>query len=333
MALSFRQLAVLSSVGIPWARALETLAEQADDGRLRWMWAVIHDDVTQRGLSLSQAMGRYPRTFSPLLRALTRQGESAGALDRTLERAADSLERQYRLEQRLKATLTYPALVALVALGTGTVCLLGLRPFLGEFLTDPLDLAGPRRWILQLVVAVSTHFWLLAILAAAALGFAFTRRVRLLARWHDRVPDLPLLGPIVRELAMSRVARTVATGLSAGLGWLRVLELASEVTDVKPVQESLQQARQALRSGQRLELTLLRQQDRTSKLFASMLAVGQLTGDVPRLATWLADLLESQVEHRLEGVVALVQPVVLVLVGGLVALMAMLLLAPLGRWL
>lgn len=337
LALSFRQLAVLASVGVAWSRALEILSEQADDARLRWMWAVVHDEVTEHGLSLSQALGRYPATFTPFLRALVRQGETTGKLDRTLEEAASSLERQYRLEQRLRATLTYPAFVVVVALGVGLTCLAGLQPFLREFLTDPAELGGARRWLLQLVVFASTHCGTLLSLALALLGAAYWQRVRLAARWKPyweaRLPELPVFGPLVRELAMSRVARTVATGQAAGLSWLRVLELASEITHVKPVEASLVQLRNALRAGQRLETSLLRQEDRTSKLFATMLAVGQLTGDVPRLATWLADLLESQAEHRLESVVALVQPLVLLAVGVLVALMAMLLLVPLGRWL
>lgn len=327
LALFTRQLAMMYHAGVSMTRSIEVLAHQSEDPRLSFallgvLWGL------ENGRSLSGAMAAYPRAFPPLYRAFVGQGEAAGCLEVCLSRAAELTEENDRLSRRVRAALAYPALVAVVSCATGALCLRLMAPFLAglgngrmprstRLLLDCASALHDDRAVLTLLVLTAAGFWL-------ALRHGKTPAARL---WRDRqVLRLPLLGRVVRELALCRIARTLGQCLDSGLRLTRTLELCSQVAGNEVLRKDLLLAGRRLVAGVPLERHFASRSRLYTPAFAGMMAAGQESGSLAELAGSVAELLEVSAASRLESAVTVIQPALLGLLGiivGLVALAAM----------
>jgi general secretion pathway protein F len=329
LALTTRQLATLALSGMPLDQALAAVAEQADDARAAKIATSLRSHVAA-GESLPAALARYPRTFSPLYRGLVGAGAETGRLAEVLSRLSDYLEAREALRQKVILALIYPAVVTVIAFGVIAVLLVYVVP---QVVSVYQQSRQTLPWLTQALISTSAFFratgWLwLAGLIAACVAFALAlRRPAFCARWHAGLLRTPVVGRLLRSLDTARFASTLAILTASGAPLLRSLDAAAEVVRRIPLREAAARAASLVREGVALSRAL-REQKVFPPVLVHLVANGEQTG---RLATMLeraAGELERDAERRLAWLAALLQPALIVIMGGIVLVLVLAVMLP-----
>ena len=317
LVLSTRQLATLVKAGMPLLRALRTVADQLDPGLLRDVFSTVSADV-EAGVKFSEALSFHPRWFPPFYVNMVRAGEVGGLLDEILKRLADLLEKQARLRERVKSALMYPAFVMIAAVGILFVLMAFVVPtFLGMFTELGSALPLPTRILVGACSIVRTWWWIVIL---AGIGFVFLARFILQTRDGRRVVDqmllhAPVIGSLVERLLISRFARTFGTLIGSGVPILSALETVRATVTNLVIDEALQDVERSLKVGE----SLARPMELSGvfpPLVTRMVALGEETGQLDRMLMQVADSYEEEVEVQLSGLTQLLEPLLIVFVGG-----------------
>ena len=324
----FRQMATLLEAGIPLVSSLSALIDQSGHPYLRRPLTQIRERVRE-GSSLADALADHPRIFSGLFVGLVKAGEVSGTLALTLSRWADFSEHQVALRQRIKAALTYPAFMFVIGLGVLFFLLTFVVPTVTKIFSD-LGQALP--WPTLILIAVSdflNRFWWAVMAALILLAFWLRKYLRSESGglfWDRLKLRLPLVRDLHRRLAVSRWARTLATLLGGGLPLLQALEFSQDVAGNRLLSRALGEARERIREGEEMAPSL-----KASGLFPSvvleMVAVGEKSGVLGQMLEKVASSLENEAESDLRGLIALVEPLMILVMGlgvGFVALAVLL---------
>ncbi|GHC88838.1 type II secretion system F family protein [Novosphingobium pokkalii] len=327
-ALFTRQLAALVAVS-PVEEALRTMLRQAGAGREAGVIGAIHAGVCE-GQGLAQAMARAPRAFPPVYRAMIGAGESAGRLPEIAARLADLIERQAQVRARLAGALAYPLALAVVAVAVVTGLMVAVVPRVVE----QFDAASRQLpWLTRVVIAVSGFLaawgWAVALgLALGALGFARGLAWAPFRAWMDAtLLRLPLLGPLWRDAQAAALARTLATMIAARLPLLEGLRLAAQTAGNTSHARALAQVAQGVREGGSLASGLA-QAGLFPPLLVAMVASGEASGQLGALLESAADALDRSFEAAAATALALLEPAIIVVMGGIVALIILSILLP-----
>ncbi len=330
LVLCTRQLATLVKAGMPLLRALRTVADQLDPGPLRNVFATVAGDV-EAGVKFSEALSHHPRWFPPFYVNMVRAGEVGGLLDEILKRLAELLEKQARLRDRVKSALMYPAFVMVAAVGILVILMTFVVPtFLGMF----TELGSELPWPTQLLVTVSTimrTWWWLALLICVGGGVGF--RQFLTTPIGRRLADhfvlrLPGVGSLVERVLISRFASTFGTLISSGVPILSALETVRATVTNVVLDDALQEVEQSLKGGE----SLARPMELSGvfpPLVTRMVALGEETGQLDRMLMQVADSYEEEVEVQLAGLTQLLEPMLIVFVGGVVGFIVIAMFLPL----
>jgi general secretion pathway protein F len=325
----FRQMATLMEAGIPLVSSLSALIDQSGHPYLRTTLTQIRERVRE-GSSLADALAAHPRIFSGLFIGLVKAGEVSGTLALTLSRWADFSEHQVALRQRIRAALTYPAFMFVIGLGVLFFLMTFVIPTVTKIFSD---LGQSLPWPTLILIAVSdflNRFWWAV--AAALILLAFWLRKYLRSEsggllWDRLKLRLPLVRDLHRRLAVSRWARTLATLLGGGLPLLQALEFSQDVAGNRLLSRALGEARERIREGEELAPSL-----KASGLFPSvvleMVAVGEKSGVLARMMEKVASSLENEAESDLRGLIALVEPLMILMMGVGVGFIALAVLLP-----
>lgn len=314
-----RQLSVMISAGLPLTRTLETLAIQAENSALRQVARDTLRDV-EAGNTLAGALGRHPRVFTQLYVNMVHAGESGSRLDGVLDRLATFLEKSERIRRKVKGAMLYPAVVLAVAIAVITTLLLFVIPtFETVFASFDATLPLPTRVVIDLSGIVQNGWWaMLAATGGAALmlrRWAATDAGR--RRFDGMLLRLPLLGPLTRKAAVSRFTRTLATLLSSGVPILEGLEITARTAGNRVIEESIQASRKAIRRGDSIARPL-RETGAFPPMVARMIHVGEETGDLDGMLARIADFYDDEVDAGAESLLRILEPVLIVVLGGLV---------------
>jgi general secretion pathway protein F len=329
LALTTRQLATLAMSGMPLDQALAAVAEQADDARAAKIAASLRTHVAA-GEALPSALARYPRTFSPLYRGLVGAGAETGRLAEVLSRLSDYLEAREALRQKVILALIYPAVVTAIAFGVIAVLLTYVVP---QVVSVYQQSRQTLPWLTQALIATSAFFratgWLwLAAVTAAWVAFALALRAPVFrARWHAALLRTPVVGRLLRSLDTARFASTLAILTASGAPLLRSLDAAADVVRRIPLREAAGRAAHLVREGVALSRAL-REQKVFPPVLVHLVANGEQSG---RLATMLeraAGELERDAERRLAWLAALLQPALIVVMGGIVLVLVLAVMLP-----
>jgi len=329
LARTFRQLATLVGAGIPLVSSFSALIDQTGNPVLRKVLTQTRESVREGG-SLADALAAHPRAFPPILVGLVRAGEVSGALGLTLSRWADFSEHQAALRQRVRAALTYPVFMFFIGAGV----LFFLMAFVVPTVTRVFsDLGQALPWPTLILMAVSDflgRFWWA--LAAAFILFTLWARKFLRSEkgglfWDRLKMKIPLARELHRKLALSRWSRTLGTLLSGGLPLLQALEYSQGVAGNRLFSRAIAQARERVREGEEVALSL-----KESGLFPSvvleMVAVGEKSGELPPMLEKVASSLENEAESDLRGLIALLEPLMILIMGVGVGFIALSVLLP-----
>ena len=326
LAVFSRQFATLVASGMPMLRCLYTLEQQTQDEMLRNAIIAVRESV-ESGSSIAQAMESQPGVFDPLYRSVVKAGEDSGRLEEALDRIASQLERLDALRRQVKSAMMYPAVVFTLALVVMIVVVAVIVPvFVGIF--NQLALSNPEVGtslpiMTQITVSVSdfvTHQWYL-LLGGIALGsYAFIRwkksdRGRL--QWDHFKIRIPRIGDVVQKIALARWSRTFAGMVASGVPILQAIEISGETAGNAVINEAMGEVYASVKRGGSLAGPMA-----THAIFPPMVehmvSVGEESGQLETMLAKIADFYEAEVDARIKSLTALIEPLMIIFVGGVV---------------
>lgn len=331
-----RQLSAMIGAGVPLLRSLTSIQKHSEDKALKKLLVGVVKDV-EAGTSLADALSRYPDTFNDIYVNMVRAGESAGILDDILRRLAGQLEKSAAVRKKTRSAMAYP----MVLMGITVIAFFGLMlfvvPQIGNILTD---LGGPDAELpalTQFMLGLSDFFvayWYIVfpVLIAAVAGIIFYIRKTPKGRrqFDSLLLKIPGLNTIIRKIAVARFARTFSALMGAGVAVLEALDVTSRAVGNVLYQEALTQAGLEVRNGKLLSAAL-----ETNDLFPAivpqMLAVGEETGQTDTVLVKVADFFEEEVDLAIEGISSIIEPLMIVVMGGMVGLIAASVMTPIAQ--
>ena len=319
LATTTRLLATLLQAGVPLDEALQSVVEQVENPTQARLYTQVREEVRQ-GSSLFQALAEQGRSFPDLYQRMVEVGENSGTLDQVLLRLADFLEEQARLRSRTVSALAYPVLMAIVGVGVLLFLLSFVVPKITRMLTDlGQALPLPTRLLITTSDLISAYGWLVALLIGggivALLRYRRTEAGRLkLDGWSLK---LPLIGRIQREIATARFSRTLGTLLHSGVPLLKALEISCGLLSNKVLRTAVETTSLEVREGASLAEPLKRS-GVFPPLLAQMTAVGERSGTLEEMLIKVADSQDRQVEITLAGLLSLLEPLMILAMGGII---------------
>lgn len=332
LAVTTRQLATLISAASPVEEALHTIALQSEAPKVRKALADVRAGVTE-GARLSQALGRHPQVFSPLYRAMVAAGETAGGLGEVMERLADHLERSRKLRGKITSALVYPALLSVVAFGVVAL----LMTFVVPQVADQFDGLGQDLPLLtKIMIGVSgafQDFGPILILAALAVAVAFSRALKnegVRRRVDAALMKTPIVGPLQRDLQAARLARTLSALAASDAPVMEGLEASRATVRNLALQDAIAASVAAVRDGATLSQALKRA-GAFPPILIYMTAMGERSGALAPMLAKAADYLENELEETTQTALSLMEPLIILVLGGLVAVIVLSILLPILR--
>jgi general secretion pathway protein F len=329
LALCTRQLATLVASGMPLDQALAAVAEQADHpGAVRVLVAI--REQVGAGESLAGALSRFPRTFSELYRGLVAVGAESGQLGGVLMRLADYLEARQVLRQKFTMALIYPALVTVIALAVIATLLLYVVP---QIVAVYQQSRQTLPWLTRALIASSDFvratgwYWLGLLAVAGVTASLLLRHERWRERWQALLLRTPVVGSVLSGLDTARFASTLSILTGSGAPLMRALETAAGVIWARPIRRAAQAASAHVREGVSLARALASQRV-FPPLLVHLVANGEQSGQLPSMLDRAAREQDADVERRLTWLAALVQPILIVFMGGIVLVLVLAVMLP-----
>ncbi len=328
-----RLLSTLTSAGLPILRSLRILADQWPPGRFR---DAILDagDLVEEGQSLSDALAQHPEVFDELYVNMVRAGEAGGVLDTVLDRLAEFLERTQEIRQKTRSAMTYPTVVFVIALVVITVLMIFVIPTFAS-LFDEMGMELPK--LTAGMIAVSEAFvrWWYLILGVPVLlgvlhGVLMRRNLGYRRRVHAFHLKLPLVGSLVRQSQISRFAATFGTLVSAGVPHLEAFEITRGALSSEPFREALDEVEDEVREGESIA-DALEGVGLFDDVVVSMVQVGEETGELDRMCLRVGSNYEENYSRRLNDLLGLLEPAMLVTMATLVGAIAFSLFLPIFK--
>jgi type IV pilus assembly protein PilC len=317
-----RQLATMIEAGISLVQALTALYEQCDPKRQKNLRFVI-SDVTSRvqgGETFHESIAKHPRVFNRLFVSMVKAGEAGGLLSEILDRLAGFLEASARLRKKIKSAMTYPVIVICIAFLITTFLIVRVVPVFGEIFNDfGAKLPAPTQFLIDLsdFVRAKWYFMLLGIA-----GLIFGLRTFLRSNRGRQVSDrwklkLPVFGPLVHKICMSRFARTFAQLIRSGVPILEVLDIVGGSSGNHVVETSIKGVVVDVERGDNLSVALSKK-----KIFPPMMlrmvAAGESTGRIDGMLEKMADFWDEEIEAMLDALTSLIEPMLIVFLGVIV---------------
>jgi len=329
VALFARQLSTMIGVGLPLVRSLRSISRDHHDRKLAGILEQVADDV-QKGEALSAALAHHPGAFDEVFVSLVNTGEYSGTLDRIMDQTATYLERAETLRLKVEAALRYPIFVLSFALMVMVAMIVKIVPMFAtiyERFKVPLPL--PTRMLLATSHAITDNLLVAMLLATAALAggwyAAQTDQGRL---WIDRAKfNLPLFGPLIRMYAVTKFSRTLGILTASGTQILYSLRVMRPVPGNRVLEQGIDLVRSRVEQGTSLAKAMT-DAGVFPEMLIQMTATGEETGQLDNMLTRTADFYEQRVTSAVDGLSSLVEPIAIVILGGIVGVMLLALYLP-----
>jgi type IV pilus assembly protein PilC len=321
-----RQLSAMVSAGVPLLRALTSLEQHTESIMLKKVLGSVIKDI-QDGSPLAEALAKYPNTFSDVYVNMVRAGEAAGILDEILKRLAMQQEKNATIRKKVKSAMTYP----MVLIGITIIAFFGLMlfviPQIGKIITD---LGGPDAKLpalTQAMLGISgfiTNFWFLvfpAIVGGILLVLRYIKTPGGKSQFHHLILKLPGIKSIIMKVAIARFARTFSALIGAGVAVLEALDVTARAVGNVVYEQALKDAADAVKNGDTLS-SIIEKNPLFPAIVSQMLAVGEETGQTDTVLIKVADFYEEEVDVAIDGLSAIIEPVMIVVMGSMVGLIA-----------
>ncbi len=321
-----RQFSTMINAGVPILEALQVMCDQTENNKLRRKLYEIRNDV-EGGNSLYEAMAKHKDVFDDLYTNMVNAGETGGVLDTVLERLSEYIEKADNLKSKVKGAMAYPVVIFFIAIAVVGVILTFVIPTFEEmFQSFGTELPMATKIVLALSNAVTSNFlWIALGIVVLVVGFS------LFYRWERgrKIVDqtilfVPIIGPLLRKVAVARFSRMLSTMLASGVPILYSLDVVSKTAGNRTVEDGVKNARRSISEGQTIHEPL----DETGvfpPMVIHMISIGETTGNLDTMLSKIADFFDDEVDVAVSTLTSLIEPIMItflgVVVGGLVVSM------------
>jgi len=334
LAIFSRQLSTMVNAGVPLVRSLNLLSQQTESAFFKESLESIAKDV-EGGEQLSVALAKHPKIFSPIYVYMIAAGEAGGILDEILKRLASQQEKDASMKKKIKSASAYPTVLLVVALGAFMGLMVFIVPQIATVITSVAGDDAKLPFYTLGLLAISNfmvNYWWLIIIGSIVLAFAFKKYIATPKgkyNFHKLLLKTPVVKTVVTKVAIARFARIFASLMGAGVSVLDTLSITAKAIGNKVIEEELMEASKSVKNGQPLSEPLS-----SSKIFppivAQMLAVGEETGEIDTVLVKIAEFYEEEVDTLIDGLSSVIEPIMIVIMGAMVGLIAVSVIGPLS---
>jgi type IV pilus assembly protein PilC len=319
LAVFTRQFSVMIDAGLPLVQCLEILGTQEEDKNFSAVILATRSDV-ESGMSLADAMKKHPKTFDPLFTNMIAAGEAGGILDTILKRLATYIEKAVKLKSQVQSAMIYPiAVIVIAGLVVGVILWKVIPTFASLFAGLGATLPLPTR----IVIALSNGLvQFMPFVIAGMVGFVFGFRAYYGTTSGRRVVDatvlrMPVLGNLMRKIAVARFCRTLSTLLASGVSILEALDITARTAGNAVVEEAIMLTRKSIEGGETIAAPL-KETNVFPSMVVQMIGVGEATGALDTMLQKIADFYEEEVDVAVAGLLTLLEPIMIAFLGGVV---------------
>lgn len=329
-----RQLSTMISAGVPLNRSLATLQSQTENKYFNHIINEVAKDI-EGGMNMADALGKHPNVFSDIYVNMVRAGEAGGILDEILKRLASQVEKDASIRKKIKSAMAYP----MVIFGITILAFFGIMFFVIPKIAAILkDLGGENAKLpvyTQVLLGISDFMRSNALIIIPVLvgGIYLLRRYiktpKGKYKFHALLLKIPIIKTIITKIALARFARTFASLMGAGVAVLDSLEVTANAIGNKVIEADLKEAAKAVKNGKQLSEPLS-QSKYFPAIVSQMLAIGEETGQIDTILVKVADFYEEEVDAVIDGLSALIEPIMIVVLGAMVGVIAASVMGPIA---
>lgn len=329
-----RELSTMISAGVPLPRGLQTLADQTESKYFKEVITSINHDV-EAGTSLADALEKFPNVFNDIFVNMIRAGEAGGILDDILKRLATQVEKESSMHKKIKSAMAYPIVILSVTVIAFFGIMLFVLPKIGKII---IDLGGPNAKLpiySQVMLNASgfmQHNIIIILIVSFGGTYLFRRYIKTERgkyNWHHLLLKTPIFGKIIGKIAIARFSRTFASLMTSGVTVLDALEVTGKAVGNKVIQKELEAISEQVRNGQPLGKQLLAA-NYFPPIVGQMMTVGEETGKIGEILVKVADFYDEEVDTVIDGLASIIEPLMIVVLGGLVGLIAASVMGPIA---
>jgi type IV pilus assembly protein PilC len=314
-----RQLSTMLGAGIPMLEALEILADQAETPGFQFCLDAVVDEI-RGGADLSKALNDHPRVFSDIYVSMIKAGEVSGQIDVILTRLAEYLEAAAHLRSEIKSAMTYPVVSLFLVVGIASFLMIGIVPSFKEVF-DSLEVTLPELTVVTMDIAFFMRdHWYLIFGGLFAVYFFLKGWVKTdtgkLVKDHF-ILRVPVFGPLFKKVALARFARTFSTLVKSGVPILGAMEIVSQTAGNKVISNIVDDARESVKQGESL-MDPFSESKVFPPMVTKMIGIGERSGALDQLLEKIAEFYDQQVETEVKGLTALIEPIMIAVMGFIV---------------
>lgn len=316
-----RQFATMINAGLAMVRCLDILSEQTEDKKLRETLIQVRRDV-EGGSTLSNSLAKHPNVFSMLYISMVKAGEMGGVLDEVLERLAGFMEKDFALKKKVKSALTYPVVILLMASGIVFFLVTYILPtFVALFEGMSLALPLPTQILIAVTKGARNPAVMIPLVILLCVGgFMVGQYIKTPAgrKQYDMMRlNIPVFGLLNRKVSISRFCRTLGTLLSSGVPIMQALEIVGRASGNEIIAMTVTKVRESIREGESIA-SPLGASGMFPPMVTQMVAVGEETGNLDAMLSKIADFYDTEVEYMLASLTSMLEPIMIVGMGGIV---------------
>lgn len=320
IAIFSRQLSTMMAAGVPLVQSFDIVGRGHDNPSMQDLILAIKQDI-ESGTQMAEALAKHPLYFDDLFCNLVAAGEQAGVLDILLDKIANYKEKTESIKGKIKKALFYPAAVIVVAIIVTVVILLFVIPqFKTLFTSFGADLPAFTLMVIGLSEMLQAWWWAIFLGVGGAgwsIGYTFKRSAKFREIVDRTMLKFPIIGNILNKAALARFARTLSTMFAAGVPLVEALESVSGATGNIVYQEAVIKMREEVATGQSLQLAM-RQRNLFPHIVIQMTSIGEESGALDEMLGKVADFYEEQVDNAVDSLSSLMEPLIMVVIGGLI---------------
>jgi general secretion pathway protein F len=329
VALMTRQFATLINARLPMVESLSALIEQLDNVKLKKIITSVRESVNG-GSSLADALSAYPNVFSRIYVNMVSAGEASGALDVVLLRLADFQENQVKLIRKIRAIFAYPILMLFVGIGVLSFLLTYVIPKVTKIFDNyKKELPLPTKLLISTSDMLKEN-WLLIVIFIIIAAYALKKYIKTengRGRFDSLTLSIPVFGKLIKKITIARFARTLSTLLKSGIPLLTSMSIVKNIVNNVHVEKAISDASVSVKEGESIAVTL-KNTGMFPPLVTRMIAVGEKTGELEEMLEKISDSYESEVEAMVLGLTSVIEPIMIIVMGGVVAFIVISILLP-----
>ncbi len=322
-----RQLSAMVSAGVPIMRSLTSMAQHMESPTFKKIILEVAKDI-EGGSSFTDALSKHPAVFNDVYVNMVRAGEAAGILDDILKRLALQQEKNATIRKKVKGAMTYPMVLVFITIGAFFGLMLFVIPAIGKTIKDLAGEDAELPALTQAMIGIShfiVSFWYILFPIIGALIWIFLRYIKTDSgkkKFHNFLVNGPIIGKIIRKIAIARFTRTFSALIGAGVAVLEALDITARAVGNVIYEESILDAAKRVKNGEVLSKVIGEDEKLYPPIVSQMLSVGEETGQTDKVLVKVADFYEEEVDTAINSISSTIEPVMIVFMGGMVGVIA-----------